>query len=94
MKELETFDDSHAKLNGIVNSSFNLGEPIPEDKVVKKIFRFLPKRFHAKVVAIGEHTNLDALSIEELVGNLQTFEANHCSTKKLKGIALMSSKFA
>lgn len=92
MKELETFDDSHAKLSGIVDSSFNLGEPIPENKVVKKILRSLPKRFHAKVVAIEEHTNLDTLSIDELVGNLQTFEADHCSTKKLKGITLMSLK--
>lgn len=45
-------------------------------------------------MAIEAHTNLDTLSIKELVGNLQTFEANHCSTKKLKGIALISFKSA
>ena len=70
MKELETFDDFHFKLSDIVNSNFNLDEPILENKVVKKILWSLPKRFPAKVVTSEEYTDLNALSIEELVGNL------------------------
>lgn len=57
MKDNETFDEFNAKLSDLVNSSFNLGETIPNHKVVKKILRSLPERFHTKVIAIEEHTN-------------------------------------
>lgn len=57
-------------MSNIVNSSFNLGEPILENKAVKKILRSLTERFYAKVVAIVEHTDLNTLSVEELVGNM------------------------
>lgn len=85
-KDNETFDEFNAKHNDIVNLSFNLGEPIPDHKVFKKILRSLPRRLHSKVVAIEEHTNLNELVVEELVGNLQAFEANYCSNKKSKGL--------
>ena len=52
MKVSETFDEFYAKLSHIVNSSFNLGEPISEAKAVKKTLRSLPERFRPKVVAI------------------------------------------
>ncbi|XP_022862077.1 uncharacterized protein LOC111382364 [Olea europaea var. sylvestris] len=39
MKDDETFDEFYAKLNDIVNSSFNLGERIPESKIVRKVLR-------------------------------------------------------
>ena len=94
MKEMETFNDFYAKLSDIINSNFNLDEPICENKIVKKNLRSLLERFHAKVVAIEEHIKLNTLRVQELVENLQTFEANHCSTKKSKGIALISSKSA
>lgn len=91
MKDLETFDEFNTKLSKIENSSFNRGEPIPQSKIVKKILRSLRERFHPKVVAIEEHQDLNSLTVEEFVGNLQTFESNHCQTKKGKDIAFMSS---
>lgn len=48
MKETETFDEFYAKLSDIVNSSFNLGEPISENKIVKKILQSLFERFLQK----------------------------------------------
>ena len=42
MKEDETFDEFHAKLKDIVNSAFNLGNHIPEPKIVRKVLRSLP----------------------------------------------------
>ena len=52
MEEDETFDEFYAKLKDIVNSAFNLGEQIPEPKIVRKVLRSLPERFHAKIIAI------------------------------------------
>ena len=54
MEEDETFDDFYAKLKDIVNSAFNLGESIAKSKIVRKILRSLPKRFHAKITTIKE----------------------------------------
>ena len=58
----------------IVNSAFNLGETIPEPKIVRKVLRSLPERFLAKIMAIEESKNIDKIPLIELVGNLQTYE--------------------
>ena len=54
MEEDESFDEFYANLKDIVNSAFNLGEIIPEPKLVRKVLRSLPERFHAKITAIEE----------------------------------------
>ena len=94
MEDDETFDEFNSKLNTIVNDTFSLGEPIPENRIVKKILRSIPEMFDAKVVAIEENKNLNILKAEKLVGNLQTFEANQKTNgkSKSKGIALRASK--
>ena len=74
MVEDETFDEFYAKLMDIVNSTFNLGEFIAESKIVRKILRSLPKRFHAKITVIEEAKDIDQIPLTELVGNLQTYE--------------------
>ena len=58
MEEDESFDDFYAKLKDIVNSAFNLGETIPEPKIVIKVLRSLPERFHAKITAIEESKDI------------------------------------
>ena len=47
----KSFDDFYAKLKDIVNSAFNIGETIPESKIVRKVLRSLPKKFDAKITA-------------------------------------------
>ena len=74
MEEDESFDEFYAKLKDIVNSAFNLGETIPELKVVRKVFRSLPERFHAKITTIEESKDIDKIPLAKLVGNLQTYE--------------------
>ena len=54
MEEDESFNEFYAKFKDIVNSAFNLGETIPEPKIVRKVFRSLPEKFHAKITAIEE----------------------------------------
>ena len=57
-----------------MNSTFNLGESIVKPKIVRKIPRSLPERFHAKITAIEEVKDIDQLPLTELVRNLQTYE--------------------
>ena len=57
-----------------MNSTFNLGETIPEPKIVRKVLRSLPERFHVKIIAIEELKDIDKIPLTELVGNLQTYK--------------------
>ena len=74
MKEDESFDEFYAKLKDIVKSTFNLGEHIPEPKIVRKVLRSLPERFHTNIIAIEESKDIDIIPLTKLVGNLQTYE--------------------
>ena len=70
MEEDELFDKFYVKLKDIVNSVFNLGETIPEPKIVINVLRSLPERFHAKITTIEESKDIDKIPLIELVGNL------------------------
>ena len=68
MKQDDTFDEFHDKLNDIVNLIFNLGERIPKPRILRKLMRSLSERFHPKVTNIKENKDLNKIKIEELVG--------------------------
>ena len=74
MEENESFDKFYAKLKDIVNLVFNLGETIAKSKIVRKVLRSLPERFHIKITAIEESKDIDKIPLIKLVGNLQTYE--------------------
>ena len=59
MEEDESFDELYAKLKDIVNLAFNLGETIPEPKILRKVLKSLPERFHAKITTIEESKDID-----------------------------------
>ena len=70
MEENESFNEFYTKLKDIVNLAFNLGEIIPESKIVRKVLRSLPERFHAKITAIEELKDIDQILLNKLDGNL------------------------
>ena len=78
LRQVGNLDGWHLKdtrhLKDIVNSAFNLGETIPEPKIVRKVLRSLPERFHAKITAIEELKDIEKIPLIKLVGNLQTYE--------------------
>ena len=74
MEDDESFDEFYAKLKDIVNSAFNLRETIPKPKIVRKVLKSLPERFHAKITTIEESKDINKIPLTELVGNLQTYE--------------------
>ena len=90
MKDDEIFDQFYFKLNDIVNSSFNLVNRFSLQKLFKKWS--LPEIFQTNVTVIEKSRDIDALKVEDLVGSLQTFEANFRQPKNIKGIVLSSSK--
>ena len=72
--ENQTFYSFYFEMSDIVNSPFNLREPIPNSKVVRKILTYFPKRFRAKVTVIEESKDIDSMRLDELVGSIQTYE--------------------
>ena len=70
MEEDELFNEFYAKFKEIVNSTFNLEETISKPKIVRKVLRSLPERFHAKISVIEESKDIDKIPLTELVGNL------------------------
>ena len=70
MEEDESFDEFYAKLKDMVNLAFNLGETIPEPKIVRKVIKSLPRRFHANITLIEESKDIDKIPLTELVSNL------------------------
>ena len=96
MEEDESFDEFYAKLKDIVNLAFNLGETIPEPKIVRKVLKSLPERFHAKITMIEELKDIDKIPLTELVGNLQTYvqgltRISNSSKSKSKALKAKSS---
>ena len=51
MSDDEYFDEFCAKLNDIVNSTFNLGEVYDQSKIVRKIIRSLTEDFKPKILS-------------------------------------------
>ena len=51
----------------------------------------MPDRFQPKVTAIEEAQDVDNLKLDQLVGNLQTYEAHKNFKKKQKDIAFSSA---
>ena len=74
MSDDESFDEFYAKLNDIVNSTFNLGEVYDQPKIVRKILRSLTEDFRPKVATITKSKDVDSISVDELVRSLQFYE--------------------
>ena len=83
MEEDELFNEFYAKFKEIVNSTFNLEETISKPKIVRKVLRSLPERFHTKITTIEESKDIDKIPLTELVGNMQTYELSLTRIGKL-----------
>ncbi|GAV88155.1 UBN2 domain-containing protein, partial [Cephalotus follicularis] len=97
MHDNENISEIFTRFTTIINSLKNLGKSYPNQELVRKILRCLPKSWTPKVTAIEEAKDLTTLPLEQLLGSLMTHEAimkNHESevTKVRKTAALRASK--
>ncbi|GAU46879.1 hypothetical protein TSUD_25960 [Trifolium subterraneum] len=93
MTEDESVHDFHMTILDYTNTFASLGEKFPEERMVRKMLRSLPKKFDMKVTAIEEFRDLSAIKLDELVGSLQTYEmsANERAGNKNKSISFVSN---
>ena len=66
MSDEESFDEFYAKLNDIVNSTYNLSEIYDQPKIFRKILRSLTENFRPKVTAITESKDVDSIPVINL----------------------------
>ncbi|XP_069143555.1 uncharacterized protein [Solanum lycopersicum] len=85
MVEGETIQDMHTRFTSIINEMYSLGEIVPNGKAVRKLLSVLPKTWESKVEAITKARDLDSLAMDELIGNLITYELKKNQEKEIGG---------
>ncbi|GAV63422.1 UBN2 domain-containing protein [Cephalotus follicularis] len=75
MHDYENISDMFTRFTTIINSLKNLGKFYPNQELVRRILRCLPKSWTPKVTTIKEAKGLTTLPLEQLLGSLMTHEA-------------------
>lgn len=81
MESGESLQDMITRFTTIVNELVSLGKIHIIEEQVDKVLRTLPKSWEIKVTAIREAKDLTTMSLDELVGNLKTYEMSVDNTK-------------
>ncbi|WRX18653.1 hypothetical protein QQP08_011140 [Theobroma cacao] len=88
------------RFTNITNKLIQLGKPIPEHELVKRLLRSLPKNWKPKVTIIREAKDLNIITLDEFCGSLLTHklelkeeeeEDRKEAKEKKKSIALNAS---
>ena len=74
MGDRETIMDMYTRFTHITNEPKSLGKSFTTEELVRKIRRILPRTWEAKVTAIQEAKDMNKITLDELIGNLQTYE--------------------
>ena len=86
-----TIMEMYTRFTHITNELKSLGKSFTTKELVRKILRFLPQSWEAKVTTIQEDKDMNKISLDELIGNLQTYELRRSSQMKEerdRGLAL------
>jgi gag-polypeptide of LTR copia-type len=82
MKESESVSDYITRVQAVVNQLIRNGEALTDVRVVEKILRSLTDNFENVVCAIEEPKDLATLTVDELIGSLESHKQRK---KKKKG---------
>ena len=76
MKQNETIVDTYSRFQTIQHDLMALGVKFTDFDLVSRILNSLTLDWERKVLAIEEANDLSTLKVEELIGNLMSYEAN------------------
>ncbi|CAN6719441.1 unnamed protein product [Malus baccata var. baccata] len=82
MKGSESISNYFSRVLAVSNQLKSNGETLKDVRIMEKILRSLDLKFENFVVTIKKTTNMEEISIEQLMGSLQAYEEKH---KKRQG---------
>ena len=99
MKPNESISDMYSRFQDIVHALISLGKKITEEDQVRKILNSLPSEWDQKTLAIEEANDISIMKIEDLIGNLMSYEVklqirkeNQANEKKSLALNAMIDK--
>lgn len=75
MKDFETVKDYYSRIKEIVNQMRAYGDYITDKRIVEKILISMTEKYDHVITAIEESKDIETLSVTELVGSLEAYEA-------------------
>ena len=84
MNPNESISDMYSRFQDIVHSLISLGKEFFEEDQVKKILNSLTPEWDQKTLAIEEANDISILKIEELIGNLMSYEVQMIGRRENK----------
>ena len=82
MDDKETVMEMYTRFTHVTNKLKSLGKSFTTEELVLKILRFLPQSWEAKVTAIQKAKDMNKITLNELIGNLQTYKLRRSSQLK------------
>lgn len=74
MKEGDTIDEFSRKLSEIASKFKSLGSSLEDEILVIKLLNLVPKKFLQIVASIEQYSEIEDMSLEEVVGRLKAYE--------------------
>lgn len=96
----ESITSTYERFNILLNSLRSFGKIHPNKELIIKFMRSLPTKWDAKTTAIRESKNLHSMTLQQLYGNLLTYElelnqraeSTSEAKRKDKGVALKTTQ--
>jgi hypothetical protein len=85
-KDDELIDDFTVRVNTLVDGLWELGEEVKDGRMVRKVLRVMPKKWKQVAVSIEMLLDLDAMSMEKLIGQLCIAEDADADDAKAKEV--------
>ena len=82
--------DFAMKFSNIISDLRNLGETMEEKEVVRRFLRVTPAKFDALTLSLEQYSELDKLSLDEVIGSLTVHELRlkECESREEEQVLL------